>query len=244
MFGAGSARYSRQAIIQSSALPWSVALTVLISGCASFEQSPEPGFSLTRSWTVVVAPVVNLSDMREVDTLRLTDWVASEAASFDRISIVPVNLTLAVLARAGKTRVETAEDAQWLAGQFGADATLVSAITEYDPYDPPRMAWIMQWYESRCGSPDGIEPQRTVEERGTASTRPVFQVQRVFYAAADEIKHEIRNYADDRDEHKSAYGWRRYVKSQELYARYCCWSMIRTIIRLVDHQAPVAEAGT
>lgn len=244
VFGAGSARRSHQAMIQNPALPWGVALITLLAGCASFDPSLEPGLSLSRSWTVVVAPVVNLSDTREIDTLRLTDWVASEAASIDRISVVPVNLTLAVLARAGKTRVETADDAQWLAGQFGADATLVSAITEYDPYDPPRIAWIMQWYEMRADS-SALSPRRDLAGASPESSpRPTFQVQRVFYAAADEIKDEIRKYADDRDEHKSAYGWRRYVKSQELYARYCCWSMIRTIIRLVDHQAPVAEAGT
>lgn len=201
-------------------------------GCASLVRSSESTLALSRSLTIVVAPVVNLSDTREIDVMRLTDWVASEAAAFDRISVVPVNLTLAVLARSGKSRVETAEDALGLARQFNADAVVVAAVTEYDPYDPPRMTWVMQWYENDAGP----------VEAG-ATHRPAFQVQRVFCAAADEIEDEIRTYADQRDEHDSAYGWRRYVKSQELYARYCCWAMIRTIIRLVDHQNPIAQAG-
>lgn len=209
----------------------------LIAGCALFGQPTEPKLTLSRSWTVVVAPVVNLSDTGEIDVIRLTDWVASEAASFDRISVVPVNLTLAALARSGKNRIETAEDAQWLAREFNADATVVSAITEYDPYSPPRMTWVMQWYDAHSSGDStdrGMLPQLA---------QPVFQVQRAFYAASDEIKNEVKVYADHRDNHGSPYGWRRYVKSQELYARYCCWAMIRTIISLVDHQAPMAEAG-
>ena len=46
----------------------------------------------------------------------------------------------------GKTAVETPQDALDLAGELGADATLVAAITEYQPYDPPIVGVVMQWY--------------------------------------------------------------------------------------------------
>ncbi|MBL8878688.1 MAG: hypothetical protein JNG88_06160 [Phycisphaerales bacterium] len=229
---AGKVQRRHSATFFCPTLPVGVAVIVWLTGCASLGRPAESTLTLSRSLTIVVAPVVNLSDTREIDVMRLTDWVASEAAAFDRISVVPVNLTLAVLARSGKSRIETGEDALWLARQFQADATVVAAVTEYAPYDPPRMTWVMQWYENAADSPASESP-----------ARPAFQVQRVFYAAADEIEDEVKEYADQRDEHDSAYGWRRYIKSQEAYARYCCWAMIRTIIRLVDHQNPIAQAG-
>ena len=80
---------------------------------------------------IVVAPVLNLSNSTEFDTLKVTDAVASEAVGFPGIGVVPVNLVLAALAERGTTRVESPAEAVELARRFGAQATLVTAVTEY-----------------------------------------------------------------------------------------------------------------
>ena len=52
-------------------------------------------------------------------------------------------------------------------------------------------------------------------------------------AADERVTHEIKEFADQREGDDSPYGWRKYVKSQELYVRYSCWSLIGTITRQV-----------
>jgi hypothetical protein len=180
---------------------------------------------------VVVAPVINLSGATDVDTLKLTDWVAAEFLEFPNVAVVPVNMTLAALVRQGRDRVESPEDARALAAELGADAAVVVAITEYEPYDPPRVGLIMQWYAAGS-SAAGLTPAsapadvRLVADGGA----PMFQVQRGYDAAQGSVRRDVKDYARQRDGAASPYGWERYVKSQELYFRYCSWSTIRTML--------------
>lgn len=190
---------------------------------------------------LVVAPVLNLSGSQDFDPLKVTDWIASECVSFPGVSVIPVNRTLAELAARGKATVETPEDAVELARTFGADATLVAAVTEYNPYDPPRVGLIVQWYApappTRTGAFDPTAASRLasdppVELSAAEPHAPRWQAQRVFDAADETLLDELKDYADDRGGHESPFGWRRYTKSQELYVRYCGWALIRTMLKL------------
>ncbi|MBU0638890.1 MAG: hypothetical protein KKB50_08500 [Planctomycetes bacterium] len=228
------------------------AAMTMLSGCKAAERRPESHQPVARPQVVVVAPVINLSGTEEFDALQVTDLVASELLSFPEISVIPVNLTLAALARMGKSHVETPADAMDLAREFGADATVVTAITEYDPYDPPVVGMVMQWYGLERAAPlRGFDPVSASREASAKSPAglsaeavlaPQLQVQRVFNAAHDAVLEDVRNFAAQRRGHAGPYAWRRYVKSQELYVRYCCWALIRT---MVDQQsADGADAET
>jgi hypothetical protein len=218
-------------------------LLVSITGCARQERRSESDAAyVIQPCVIVVAPAVNLSGSHEFDPLVLTDLVASEFLSFPNITVVPVNQTLAALALNGKTQVETAEDAIELARAFRADMTVVIGVTEYNPYDPPVTGLIAQAYvppelapgplfdpvaASRRAAP--IEP---ASDETSSRLAPVVQVQRVFNASHDWVVDEVRRYAEQRDGAKSPLGWRRHVRSQELYLRYCAWSLIRSMLRL------------
>jgi hypothetical protein len=173
---------------------------------------------------LVIAPVLNLSGSQDFDALKITDLVASEFQSFPDVAVIPVNLTLAELERRGKTAVESPEDAVDLARVLGADATVVTGVTEYDPYSPPVIGWVMQWYPV---SQEGAE-----QRLSDLHVAPRYQVQRVFNAADDEVLEQVRAYADAREGHDSPYGWRKYIRSQELYVRFSCSATIRTILAL------------
>src|SRR5215470_9236569 len=70
-----------------------------VCGCA---QRHDAHFLLPPSpVTVVVAPVLNLSNSRDWDPLKVTDWVASELQQFPGVTVIPVNRAAAVLAQAG-----------------------------------------------------------------------------------------------------------------------------------------------
>jgi len=212
-------------------------------GCAEKERPPAPVMSPPRVF--VVAPVLNLSGSQDFDALKVTDLVASEFLEFPNVTVVPVNLTLAELARRGKQAVETPADAVELARVLGADATIVTAITEYSPYAPPVIGLIMQWYASSPAA-IGATGEPAVSEATTVlsdETRlaPRWQVQRVYNAADEQVLEQIRSFADAREGHESPYGWRRYVRSQELYVRYATWAMIRTMLKLDKNEDTAHE---
>jgi hypothetical protein len=225
---------------------------LILAGCTVLheprqaEPQPEP------AQVVVVAPVLNLSNSTDWDPLQVTDILASEFQSFPNIVVIPVNRTLGALALRGLSAVETSQDAVELAREFQADATVVAAITEYDPYDPPRVGLVMQWYPARRRSTgpafDPVAASRRAADVmpvGSRGTAPILQIQQVYDAAENAVQAEVREFAAGRRGHKSAYGAQIHTKSQELFVRYCCWASIRTMLlaRSSSETAPVdAEA--
>jgi hypothetical protein len=201
-------------------------LLVACAGCASSHKKVAAG-PPRPARVIVVAPVLNLSGSQDFDALKITDLVASELVSTPGLAVVPVNLALAELERRGKYAVETAQDAVDLARAFNADATVVIAVTEYNPYSPPVVGLIMQWYPAGSAAAEG---SAGLSDR--PPTGPRWQVQRVFNAADDELLEELRHFARERDGDKSPYSWRKYVRSQELYVRFCTHSLILTMARL------------
>lgn len=194
---------------------------------------------------LVVAPVVNLSNTSVIDPLKVTDIVASELATFQGVNVIPVNLALAALMQRGKLRVETPQDALDLAREFNADGTIVAAVTELDPYDPPRAGIVMQWYASdpvlaRPAPPGDVQPAGF---DGGGAPGPRLQVQRVFSAADERTLEDVRKYGRERDGDRSPFAWRRFVVSQELFVRYCCWASIRTMLSEDAKRAGVASGS-
>jgi hypothetical protein len=216
----------------------SILAVLLTVGCAPRDVATgrEPGSS--RPQVVVVAPVLNLSDSTDWDPLKATDILASELQAFPDVAVIPVNRTLAALELMGKSAVETPEDALALAREFRADGTVVAAITEYNPYEPPIVGVIMQWYAApRAEARSGLDPVSASRQAGEVmpaggtedAGRLVQQVQRVYNAADETVLADIRAFAKRRSAHGSPYAWRIYVKSQNLFVRYCFWASIRSM---------------
>ncbi len=219
------------------------ALTLLclaLPGChwPANRVQPQPATPPIPVGVLVVAPVLNLSGSNDFDTLKFTDVVASEFAASHRANVVPVNLTLAALARHGKPYVQTGQEAAALAHELGADAAIVTAVTEYRPYDPPIIGLIMQWYDAAPAAASSAAPANPSaspqQHPGGSPVSPRWQIQRVFDASREEITDEVRAYADHHEEHDSPYEWRKVLKSQELYVRYCSWSLIRSMVALTS----------
>jgi hypothetical protein len=209
---------------------------VAASGCA---QRARTTVEVPRQPRVlVIAPVLNLSGSQDFDALKVTDLIASEFLTFSDVAVVPVNLTLAELERQGKYAIETPEDAIALARALGADATIVVAVTEYNPYSPPVLGLLMQWYAARPAAETtpgtDVAADSSAELLDVQRVRPRWQVQRVFNAADEELLEEIRAYARQRDGHESPYGWRKYTRSQELYVRCCSHALIMSMLGLDD----------
>ena len=124
-----------------------VALTTL--GCSQKKQVKDNGHLVSpydRQITVVVAPVLNFSGNQDLDPIKVTDILYSEMQSVEGFAVIPTNRMLAQLARDRITVIETPQQAMKIANELGADAIVVSAITEYNPFYPPVIGMAVQVY--------------------------------------------------------------------------------------------------
>ncbi|MBW7905589.1 MAG: hypothetical protein LC135_03765 [Phycisphaerae bacterium] len=204
-------------------------------GCASHNTTPDSP-RINEPTVVVVAPVLNMSNSTDFDALKLSDIVAAELTTFQGVAVIPVNRVLAALVRQGRDAVLTPEDALAIADEFGADATVVTAVTAYDGYTPA-VGVVMQWYWRRrviATEFDPVAASRLASESTpgpeAVAHGPAVQVQRYYNGTDGALQGEIREYGAKRDGALSPYGWRRYVVSQELFVRYCIWDSIRTML--------------
>ncbi len=192
--------------------------------------------------TIAVAPALNFSGSSNFDPAKVGDLMASELSSVPGLGVVGVNRVLAILAEQGVVQIQSPEHALQICDRIGADAILVFAVTEYDPYRP--VVGIAAQVFSRRGSraPD-LDPVATsrmarpfpVAPRADAM-RPAAEVQRVFDGAHDDIQHAVHEYAERRNAEKGPYGWRKYLVSQEWYLRFCCYTVAHELME----QAPTS----
>ena len=213
-------------------------------GCAGRHEPVEPVVvpnpTLGRV-TIAVAPALNFSGSTDFDPNRFADLMAGELSYAEHISVIPVSRVLGVLASQGVDRVESPAHASEIAARVGADAILVFAVTEYDPYDPPRVGISAQLFAAtpKRDTGDHGEPATGIGSSET-SIRPLTDTQRRFDAAHADVADEIRSFARQRDADGSAYGWRKYVVSQQHFIQYCCSSTVRA---LLNTRSEVAKIG-
>lgn len=188
--------------------------------------------------TIAVAPAINLSGSADFDPNRFADLMASELSFVEGVRVIPVSRVLGVLATQKLERVESAVHAGQLARWVGADAILVFAVTEYDPYDPPIIGISAQLFGSRPRTgielPGPVDPDqpvvREVVPPEKASVHVLSESQRVFDASHERIVREIRLFARQRNADESPYGWRRYVVDQQGYMRFCCHATVYALL--------------
>ena len=194
--------------------------------------------------TIAVAPALNVSGSPDLEPNRVADLMASELSYVVGVNVVPVNRVLAHLTDQGRQRVESPGHALEIAGLLGADAILVFAVTEYDPYEPPVVGISAQLYgrrrdvrtvgfdpvgESRRPSPAGLP-------KVVSPLAPIAQAEQVFDASHQWVSAEVKRFAESRTADGGPFGWRKYLASQQHYLRFCCHATIRSLIGSAGHR--------
>ncbi|TWT32387.1 hypothetical protein KOR34_41500 [Posidoniimonas corsicana] len=102
---------------------------------------------------VAVAPFINLSDEPTVDGAQFAMAYFAELQSVRGFEVVPLGVTEQAIIQLGLFRVpaEAARDARRLAQHLGVDAVVVGAVTDFDPYYPPRCGMRVEWYSANAG---------------------------------------------------------------------------------------------
>lgn len=122
-------------------------LAVIPAGCVPVPISASnPIPNLT---TVAVVPFFNLSAERTVDGRRFAIAYFSELQKTPGFQVIPVGVTEQAILE-NHLSLDDPADALKLAEILRADAVVVGAITEYDPYYPPKLGMQVQWYSPRA----------------------------------------------------------------------------------------------
>lgn len=194
-----------------------------------------------RAMTFAVVPVRDLSGTGTLDALALTDIFAAELAQVPHVSVVPVSQTVAVMIGQGWPGLSSPSQAEALARMVNADGVIVMAVTEFDPYDPPRLGLIAEVYLA-APRPAASLPAEDVNRTATPLGPPVpalqapdRQVQRIFDARQRAEQESIRQFAK-RD---SSHEWQDYLRNQRQFLRYCSWATVMDLVGGV--QPPIDE---
>jgi hypothetical protein len=117
------------------------------TGCAyvaGVKYFGHPDNPFPNAGTFAVAPFVNLTS-KQVSGLEIADVFAGELAQFKGFQVRrPAVVMLDARQNEIALPLATVADAVKLAQASGTDAIVVAAVTEYDPYYPPRVAIALQ----------------------------------------------------------------------------------------------------
>ena len=133
-----------------------------LSGCAIVEvgvTNPVP--EMTR---IAVVPFFNLSQESTVDGRRFALAYFSELQKVPGYQVVPVGITETAM-QTHQLQMSDPRDALRLAEILQVDAVVVGAVTDYDPYYPPRIGLQVSWYSPyewcfQPGAPIEIDGKR------------------------------------------------------------------------------------
>lgn len=219
----------------------SVLLGVLLgiaTGCSQSQERLDSEWAASQppNTVIAVAPALNFSGSAQFDPIHVADLMASELSELAGIGVIGVSRVLAVLAEQGVERIQSPEHALQVCERLGADAIVVFAVTEYDAYTPI-VGLAAQLYGPRPQGPklDPVATSRMARPFPVVSPRealrPWAQTQRTFHAEHEDVRCELRRYAEPRSAGRSPYGWRKYLASQTWYLRFCCHVVVGDLMQ-------------
>lgn len=133
-------------------------LLIVASGCnfvPDFKRKPQYHNPFPQISKVAVMPFRNQSQEPTLSGARVSLAYYNELQSIRGFEVVPFGVVENQLAIFEQTvlrrQVSSPIDFQQFAKHLGVDAVLQGAITDYDPYYPPRMALKVNWYAANPG---------------------------------------------------------------------------------------------
>lgn len=146
--------------------------------------------------------------------------------------MVPPRVVTAALGEEG--RINGPAEALELAGRLRADAVIVGAVTDYDPYYKPRVGLALQVYQRRPSSPAPdilalAERARPFPIR--AGRVPVAVLDRVYDSADPALDRALHRYARQRA-FTSPLGADRYLRDMEKYLEFVCHQAVADLLEM------------
>ncbi len=190
-------------------------------------QAALPG-SERQTWAV--APVINQSGQKEVDPLLQADLVYAQLQQVAGLTVIPVNRVVQVYAALRITQVQSEEQAELVCEALGCDALVVTSVTLYDPFDPPKLGVAMQLFrrgaKAFSDGRGGIDPRELAREAAPPPGQNLptdgnfTQVVGMYDAANGSVREALASYAAGRHDPASPLGARAHMMDMD---RYCAF---------------------
>lgn len=187
-----------------------------------------------------VAPLRNESGASIADENLLTDRVIGAVEEAQGVRCLPLSRTLAAMDALKMQSVRTPGEARALAQAMGAEAIIVGSITSYDPYTPTLGLSLGLFPRSGApGATTGLNPKdlaRATTE-GPASNpafpldRPVALIAERWDAKNHQVLADVKAFAEGRMKQPSAFGWRRYLASMDLFSEFASYRAVDSLFQ-------------
>jgi hypothetical protein len=219
------------------------ALSLAMPGC--IEREPQYGqerikyLQTKRRQVWAVAPVINLSGEQGVDPFLQADLVFQQLQQVQGVTAVPVNRVAEVYATLRIQQVSSAEQAALVCDLLQCDGLLVTSVTIFDPYNPPKLGGAMQLFikPSSYARPVDVDP-RELARRATpkhvdsipTTNGSIAQVVGMYDGANGTVRDALHRYAAGRNDPLGPLGEKEYFVNMD---RYCGFVYADLIERLI-----------
>ncbi len=228
------------------------AVLVGLGACAARTQQLTPPAVLSSPYDTsrgevlwAVVPLRNETGTTTLDAFAISDKVVAAASQVRGVRALPLNRTIATMRALSMTQLADPADAKRLATEMGVDGLIVGSITAYDPYNPPTLGLSLALY-ARPGAMDtgGVTTidTRTLQyqptdyhyfPRSSFKESPASVISVHLDGKNHQVLMDVQNYARGRHDPTSAYGWKRYLASMDLFTEFAAWHAVG---RLIDHE--------
>lgn len=188
-------------------------------------------------WAVV--PLANETGVSFADSDMISDALVAKIDEVRGLACLPLNRTIAAMRAANLRAVTSPAQARALAGLLGVDGIVVGSITDYDPYNPPKVGLKLALFsrEADAGAM-AVDPLRlqtaysdySKTPRTQYLDRPVSTVSEYLDGANHEVLMELQRYATGRHDTNSALGWKRMLTSMDLYTQFAANMAVARLI--------------
>ncbi|HUW59054.1 MAG TPA: hypothetical protein VMZ92_20625 [Planctomycetota bacterium] len=161
----------------------------------------------------VAVVVLNASDA-EVDIREAAQVYSMELQRSYGIDVFPPAVARAAVLQ---QKLQLPEQAHVLAKRLGVDALIVGFITDYEPYDHPRVGVLLMVY------PAAVDPNAVDTAVALGS------VNRVYDSDTKEVAEQVRAFAARRDAQETPLGSRKYLLVMSEYMKFVADRSIRDL---------------
>ena len=222
-------------------------IAITLIGCSqpnrpAINRSPYPGPRV-----LALAPCADRAGAQSLDMMAVTDAFYTELQNVEGFQVVPVNRTLSAMNALQLDRLNSPADAMQLAEALGADGVIVTAVTQYDPYFPPRIGLIVQLYDrqnhlSGSGRPDrNLDPielarqPRPFEVEPSDAPSPTTTVVSVIDVDRDQVATAVKRYAAGRGRRNRPAGWKNYARGRN-FLSFAAHQMIAEMLEVEQNR--------
>lgn len=197
---------------------------------------PEQGSVL-----IAVAPARNESGASFLDTASFTASLADHVQSIEGLGVIPMPRVERVMRGQELGAITTPEAARSVARATGADAILVSSVTSWNPYDPPKIGVNAALYTvseaAHADGPSNFDPRNMGaawsdrELTYRSSDGPTAGFSEVFNAREGTLRQRIKAWASQQETDESGMGWKRYVKSIGEFTTFVTQRVVSSLLK-------------